>query len=394
MSGVAGPTYRERVQRPPATDLVLAAGVAAAGVAETIVPFSSRQGDGSVVVTVLGAVVAGGLLAFRRTVPLVPPVGLLVLFPLLQLQGPVYLLFYGQLLPLVLAMYSVARHGHGRGRYAGIAAVALLLLLGELTVPLLQDPGERVFHWLVVGLAGLVGWGLARYEARSRAATRRAVEAEVAAAHQAMEAVVAERTRIAQELHDIVAHAVSVMVVQAGAAEQAVRDDPEFARAALATIRKTGSGALGEMRRVVAVLRDVDDHGREQLTPLPGVDGLAGLVEATRAGGLDATLAVRGHERPLPAGLELAAYRIVQEALTNVRRHARASTAEVTVDFAPSSLLITVQDDGVGTAEPNAGGHGLVGMRERAALYGGTVEAAAAPGGGFAVRAVLPADVT
>jgi signal transduction histidine kinase len=204
-------------------------------------------------------------------------------------------------------------------------------------------------------------------------------------------AVAEERTRIARELHDIIAHSVTTMVVQAGAAEQVVDDDPEHVRKALATIRDTGTGALAEMRRVVAVLRDIDEPG--ELSPQPGVDALPDLVEDARSAGLDATLEVRGEVRPLPGGVDLAAYRIVQEALTNVRRHADATAVRVGLDYSADDVRIEVVDDGVGSSDPS-GGHGLVGMRERASLYGGRVEAGAADGAGFVVRAVLPVSAT
>jgi signal transduction histidine kinase len=214
------------------------------------------------------------------------------------------------------------------------------------------------------------------------------VEVEVAAAERTMTAVLEERTRIARELHDIVAHSMSVMVVQAGAAEQVVDDDPERAREALRQIRSTGTGALAEMRRMVGVLRDPDEAGL--LAPQPGLAGLEALVEDARGAGLPISLSVSGEPRELPAGLDLAAYRIVQEALTNVRRHARsATTVTVELNFGEDDLSIDVTDDGRG-AVSTEGGHGLIGMRERAQLYGGRLRAVAQPDRGFHVTAHLP----
>jgi signal transduction histidine kinase len=199
-------------------------------------------------------------------------------------------------------------------------------------------------------------------------------------------AIADERSRIARELHDIVAHAVSVMVVQAGAAEQVVDDDPAFARQALASIRSTGADALGEMRRVVAMLRDDSDG---PLRPQPGLDGLSALAEEARQAGLDVSVTVQGKPHLLPAGLELAAFRIVQEALTNVRRHSGASAAAVTLDYTDAAVVVQVRDDGSGGHESTEG-HGLIGMRERAALYGGRLETVPSAGQGFTVRAELP----
>ncbi|MGH3362448.1 MAG: sensor histidine kinase [Nocardioides sp.] len=380
-----------RTPSPPVLDVVLAAGVTAVGLAEIWVPFSSRQAEGSPVASTVVTVLAGLALTQRRSFPL--PAALVVLWawPVAFALAPMYVLFWGQFVPMAIAVFSAARHGRGRVPYLGAAAGAATLLYFDLFVAYLQEPGEIVFHWGVFTVVWSFGYGLRTFEHRARQSTDRAVAAEVAATEQAMAAVVEERTRIARELHDIVAHSVSTMVVQAGAAEQVVEDDPEFARQALATIRSTGASALAEMRRVVVMLRDADDTGA--LEPQPGLGAIASLLDDARAAGLSARLQVVGTRRDLPAGVDLAAYRIVQEALTNVRRHASASAVEVALTYGEDDLRIEVTDDGVGTAEP-AGGHGLVGMRERAALYGGQVEAASRNGTGFMVRAVLPVGVS
>jgi signal transduction histidine kinase len=257
-------------------------------------------------------------------------------------------------------------------------------------VDLLQSPGELIFHWGVVTIAYLAGHGLRVSEDRAVASGARAAEVERSARERAQAAVADERARIARELHDIVAHSVSVMVVQAGAAEQVALEDPEFARRALGTIRETGTGALAEMRRVVAMLRAPD---AADLSPQPGVGSLPALVEAARESGLDVSLTVDGHRPHLPAGLDLTAYRIVQEALTNVRRHSASDRAEVAIEFGSDALTISVLDDGPARHDGTEPGHGLLGMRERVALFGGRLEAAR-HGPGFAVRAVLPLEAT
>jgi signal transduction histidine kinase len=370
-------------------DLGLAAAVTAAGVAETWVPFASRQGEGSAVLVTVFTCLAGLALTQRRTQPLLA--GLLVLWswPLLFLVTPLYVLFFGQFVPMGIALFSMARHGRDRVPFLGAAAAAATLLFFDLTVDVLQSPGEIVFHWGVFAIVWSFGWALRRLEDRARESTRRAVEAEVGAARQAMAAVVEERTRIARELHDVIAHSVSLMVVQAGAAEQ-VDDDPELVRRSLETIRRTGTEALAEMRRVVDVLREPDVPGR--LEPQPGLAALTALVDDARAAGLDVSVATSGAAPHLPAGLDLTAYRIVQEALTNVRRHAAATLVRITLEYAEDELRLEVQDDGTGSrGDVPPGGHGLVGMRERAALYGGHVDAGST-GSGFRVRAVLPLD--
>jgi signal transduction histidine kinase len=264
--------------------------------------------------------------------------------------------------------------------------------MADLTIPELQAPGEIVFHWGVFVLVWLAGFTLAMLDRRSREATRRAIAVEVAAAEATLAAVVEERTRIARELHDIVAHSVSMMVVQAGAAELVVEEDPAFATRALGTIRTTGNDALAEMRRLVAMLRSADDDG--VLSPQPGLEGVPALIEDVRTTGLAAGLEIEGTPCTLPVGLDLAAYRIVQEALTNVRRHSAASRVQVRLIYTPDELSIDVTDDGVGVSaasrEGTRPGHGLIGMRERAGLYGGRLETEGRPGSGFTVRALLP----
>jgi signal transduction histidine kinase len=215
---------------------------------------------------------------------------------------------------------------------------------------------------------------------------RRAIDAEVGAAEQAMQAVLEERALIARELHDIVGHAVTSMVVQAGAAEAAA-DDPEHVRRAMASVRAAGNEALADMRRLVSVLRVADEA---PLSPQPRIESLPALVERTTREGTTTTLTVHGTPRPLPAGLDLALYRIVQEALTNVRRHSGATRCEVCLEYDGDRVTVAVVDDGCGVGA-GAGGHGLVGMRERVGLYGGVLTAGPAPAGGFAVRATLPA---
>jgi len=310
-----------------------------------------------------------------------------MLLLLLLAAGNVQILFFGQLVPIVLAVYSVARHGQGRLPWVGAIAAAVLLLSVDLFIDPLHSPGEIAPHWGVVTIAFLAGRGLRGSEDRAAAAAVRAMEAENATRERARAAVAEERGRIARELHDIVAHSVSVMVVQAGAAEQVVADDPEFARRALGTIRTTGTGALDEMRRVVAMLRAPEPA---DLTPQPGVQTLPVLVDAARDAGPEVDLTINGGG-PLPAGLDLTAYRIVQEALTNVRRHSAADRAAVCLSFTGEALEISVIDDGPardGAGEP---GHGIIGMRERAVLFGGSLDTST-DGSGFSVRAVLPLE--
>ena len=373
---------------PRRVEVLFAMAVVVLGVCEVWVPFSSRQGSGSGISATSGVLLTAVAMLWCRRLPLVPAVAFPVVWGVVALLSPTYVLFYGQMVPLEVAVFMAARFGRGRAPLYAAAIAALSLLGVDLFVPLMQDPGEITFHWVVTALIWSAGYGLRELERRAHESTRRAIEAEVGAAEQAMQAVLEERTRIARELHDIVAHSVSSMVVQAGAAEEAGGTDPEFVARALGSIRSTGNDALAEMRRLVSMLRVSDDA---PLSPQPRLDALPALIERAIVGGPAVHLTVLGDVRPLPAGLDLAAYRIVQEALTNVRRHAAAKRCDVTVSYSADAITVEVVDDGRGgEADPTTPGHGLLGMQERALLYGGRLVAGPEPRGGFAVRVELP----
>jgi signal transduction histidine kinase len=226
------------------------------------------------------------------------------------------------------------------------------------------------------------GYYLALEERAARLERERDAQAQIAAA--------AERARIARELHDVVAHNVSVMVVQADGAGYALSSDPERAREALGAISRTGRQALAEMRRLLGVLRAEDEPAT--LAPLPDIDQLGELLEATRASGIPVRFTLEGVPRTLPGGAGLAAYRVIQESLTNVRKHAGPeASASVLLRFCEEGVLVRVTDDGHGSAAASDGeGHGLTGMRERVGLYGGTVQAGPRPAGGYQVTVQLP----
>lgn len=370
-------------------DVAIALLLAAVGLLEVWVPFESVTGEGSRLVGSVGIVWFAGHLSQRRARPWLALAGLLV-WPVLAVAsgvGSLQLLFFGQLVPVLVLAFTIARHGQGRYRRVATAVTFGWVILADLSMPLLQGASELLFHWGVLVLVFLVGHGLRVSEDRAAAEAVRAHVAETTARERELAAIADERARIARELHDIVAHSVGVIVVQAGAAEQVVEDDPAYARRALATIRTTGSGALAEMRRLVGMLRE---PGTDQdLSPQPGIGSLGQLAASARDAGLEVDLRVTGEPRDLPAGLDLTAYRIVQEALTNVRRHSEAVRAEVAIDVGPTELEVRVSDPGPAIRQEGEPGHGLIGMRERVALYGGRVEVH--PGQrGFLVRAVLP----
>ncbi|MFC4121117.1 sensor histidine kinase [Nonomuraea zeae] len=277
-------------------------------------------------------------------------------------------------------------------------AVALGGLLIALTAYVLGTGAGpvRAGTWsdhVVAAIVLMAVWGVGRSLRLRRAYLEelkdRAARLERAYAADTRAARAEERSRIARELHDVVAHHVSVMTVQAAAARRVLASDPDLAREALSAIEHTGRLAMTEMRNIVGVLRT---DARAELGPQPGVQDLPSLVDQMREAGLPTRLQMEGDPRPLPAGVDLAAYRLVQEGLTNSLRHAGSGAkAVVTVRHEPRELDVRVEDDGRGTAGLSARtGHGLVGIRERVALYGGILSIGPLPGGGFEVRARFP----
>jgi signal transduction histidine kinase len=254
-------------------------------------------------------------------------------------------------------------------------------------------PSALLETYLACGLAWVIGDNLRVRRAYTAQLEERAIQLEHEREEKADQAVAQERARIARELHDVVAHHVSVMVVQASGARRVIEKDPAQARAALEAVEQAGRTALDEMRRMLEVLR-ADEAG---VGPQPGLADLDRLVAQVRETGLPVELTLEGMDRPLPAGMDLAAYRIVQEALTNAVKHAGKATARVTVRHEPEALDIEVIDDGRGAAAPLLagaieGGHGLIGMRERVALYDGALETGPVFPGGYRVHARFPLE--
>jgi len=273
------------------------------------------------------------------------------------------------------------------------ARAGLALVVGGGATVVYNDPGHTLGSLVSVlvlfALGWLVGYALRERTERTEAAEERATRAEREREAAARLAVAEERARIARELHDVVAHAVSVMVLQVGAVRHRMRGSDAEDREALENVEKAGRAALAEMRRLLEAMRGDDEPER---VPHPGLADLGGLIDRVRAAGLAVGLQVDGEPVDLPAGLDLSVYRIVQEALTNTLRHAGARRAEVALVFGPHDLRVEVRDDGRGPVDGDAGGHGLVGIQERVKIYGGEMSAAGTPGGGFVLRARLPMD--
>ena len=275
-----------------------------------------------------------------------------------------------------------------RTRIAG-AALALATLLVVVGLDTEGSWTDVLTTGPIIGVAWLIGHIYRGSTVRTAELRERAERLEREREANARAAVAEERTRIAREMHDVVAHSLSVMVVQAEAAEEMIGIDPERARKPLSAVQETGRTALTELRRMLGVLREIDEG--PDLAPQPGLAGLDALVAHVRDAGLPVTVRVEGEPRPLSPTGDLQAYRIVQEALTNTLKHAGPARAEVLVRYEPDEVVLEVTDDGRGYDPATDGrGHGLIGMRERVAVCGGEMRAGRRPQGGFEVVARLP----
>jgi signal transduction histidine kinase len=297
-------------------------------------------------------------------------------------------------LGVIVALYTVASRCE---RPVSIRAAEWTV--PPITVGVLINNGvhpARVIPELAVfAIAWVVGDNLRTRRAYLAELEARAARLEREREEQSERAVIEERARIARELHDVIAHNVSVMVVQASAGEEVFDEDPDKARESLSAVASTGRAALAELRRLLGVIRAEDDPGaRASFAPQPGIEYLDELVGQVRETGLPVELSVIGEPRRLPDGVALCAYRIVQEALTNTLKHAHASGAKVNVRYVADALELQVVDDGQGGTPVNGepGGHGLVGMRERVALFGGELTVSRRAGRGYEVSARLPLE--
>ena len=287
---------------------------------------------------------------------------------------------------------AIASYLLGNLRDARQAQLGLGIVLFGSTTVVYNHPahatGELVFVPLLFAIAWLAGYALRERAEQADTAELRAAQAERERDAATRIAVAEERARIARELHDIVAHAMSVMVLQVGAVRhklpEALAEDGD----ALRGVEETGRNALGEMRRLLSALRTDGEQGER--APQPGLDRLEALLDEVRRTGLPVELHVEGEARPLPRAIDLSAYRIVQEGLTNVRKHAQATRADVTLEFSPEDVRIEIRDDGRGAGVNESPGYGLVGVRERVKIYGGEMTTGMANGGGYILSTRLP----
>lgn len=331
--------------------------------------------EGSFVLQSLTFAVMTGALAWRRSHPLLAALFASAGLVAQTLIGEANVL--GGFIALGIITYSVASYSPLGRAIVGLVAI----LIGVFTYPVVSPPLD--FGAELGNLSIFIGaWMLGR-AVRSR--QLRAVAAEM----KVQEVVDEERGRIARELHDIVAHGVSMMVLQAGAARQTVRRQPEQAEEILETIEEVGRSSINELSYMLGVLRGTNGDTAGDANPT--LDSLGQLADEVTVAGLKVNVKVDGTPRALPAGLETSAYRIVQESLTNVRKHSTANTADVVVTYEPEGVFIEVKDNGRGrSGASSGGGHGLVGMRERVSMLGGTVDAGPGGEGGWVVSARIP----
>jgi signal transduction histidine kinase len=329
------------------------------------------------------------LFVWRRTEPLVPMVAVLAGLGVMGFWLTKPPDTFAAVLLMVSAAYAVGRHLHGR-RSIHALGVGTVVIVG---LAFSFDPHDIffpvTFFWILPWLAGRT---IRNHTILARELAEKAERAQHAREEDERRAIALERSRIARELHDVLAHNLSVMVVQASAARRVLDKDPVRAVEVAALIERTGREALAEIRHMFGPVRRGDG---EDLSGPPSIARLDELARRARAAGLGVELRVSGDQVALPPGIDQAAYRIVQEGLTNALKHAGSARARVTVEYEPNEVVLSIEDDGDGPREgfdlsEVGGGHGLVGMRERAALYGGIVQAGRRRGGGFAVRARLP----
>jgi signal transduction histidine kinase len=329
-----------------------------------------------------------GPLFFRQRYPFAAPAAYWVLATAVSFIDGALIPFMTSLFPVGMASaFLLGYQRDNRRAWAGF-----VIVLGGISTVVYNIPGIATAELFMVPLDFAISWA-AGYALRERAQKAEAAETRAERAERERDAaariaVAEERARIARELHDVVAHAVSVMVLQVGAVRHKLPEAHADDREALRGVERAGRTALTEMRRLLAAMRR--DGEEVEFTPQPGLDGLDELLEEVGRAGLPVELHVDGEPVPLPRGVDLSAYRIVQEGLTNALKHAHANAADVMVRYRPEELLIEIRDDGLGSATTDGLGHGLVGVRERVKIYGGEMAAGRAAEGGFVLSTRLP----
>lgn len=350
----------------------------------------SRPDDVRVGFEAVAVLVMTLVLLFRRRAPFVIPASTWLLSAALSIVDGS--LIVGQAPISIVGMVAAVLLGDLRDQRQ--ARVGLAVVVASAATVVYQDSAQTVGNFFFVpglfAVGWLVGFALHARTEQTEAAEERAARSEWRRQNESRVAVAEERARIARELHDVVAHAVSVMVLQVGALRHRLPAQDVVSRDTLLNVEEAGRNALTEMRRLLDAMRREGDH--VDLAPQPGLDKIEALLDDVRAAGLDARLEVHGDPVELPSGLALSAYRITQEGLTNVIKHAHTPYAEVHLRYGTHEIEIEIRDDGDGPTASDGLGHGLVGISERVKLYGGTMTAGVKESGGFALRARLPLD--
>jgi signal transduction histidine kinase len=350
--------------------------------------FTEARFAGDRAVGIPVALLFSGTLAVRRRLPLLALLTGIGVIALSNGTGPPLADTATFLLGFSLALYSTGRFAGGRAALAGGLAVVAALPLAVIEPGQPFSPADSAFIAIFILGPWLGGRVVRHRQHRERGLEARAVALELARDAKAREAVLEERARIARELHDVVGHAISVMLLQARGGRRMLAKDPEETRRALDAIDHAGGQALAEMRRLLGVLRQTEDE--LALAPRPSMTRIDELVARLAGTGLPVEVTVAGEPVELPPGIDVSAYRIVQEALTNALKHAGPARAQVIVRYTPEDLELEILDDGPGTGNGGGSGHGLPGLRERVAVYGGELDAGRRPQGGYALRARLP----
>jgi signal transduction histidine kinase len=381
MTAASLPTALRKALAGPSADITLAAVLAVFAVLDVLLSPEWRGPDAVNAVVVPTMALS---LAWRQRRPMTVLalilggyVGLSVVFGATQSWSFTFI--------VIVALYSAVVHG-GRPLLAAVLA-AVAIVVAALTDPLVSSFGDAVWGPTLVVLTVVAGFTGRAIRTRTSALDRRAEGLDREERRRVAEAAAEERRRIARELHDIVSHSLGVVVLQAGAAERVLDRDPARAHEVLESIRATGQEAIGEMGTLLGLL---DSSPRSSREPQPSLADLDGLVSRMRDAGLSVDLEIEGQRRELPAALELSAFRVMQEGLTNSLKHARAAHVRAVLRYREDELQVDVADDGVAGGNGVGTGRGLAGMRERVEVFGGTLEAGPRPSGGWTLHATFP----
>ncbi len=391
--GAAGASYRVpmdvRAMWSRYGDVLLAVGIA---ILYTVEITAWKDSDHALSIPL--AVLTGGLFLLRRRAPLVTFLlvslandGVLLVPPGFDANSVSFVVVF------VLNLYSLGRHATGLEAWLGILGVlgtVVFFVVGDGA----HDAADIFFGLVFVGAPWATGLTLRLRGERETVLNARNEELRAEQAELARRAVTEERARIARELHDVVSHAISVTVLQARGARRMIGSDDDAIRTALDAIEQTNTAALGDMRRLLAVLRDTDSNDATRAAPQPSLASLEVLLDHVRGSGLAVDLEVSGEPGPIPPGVDLSAYRIIQEALTNVLKHAGPeASATVHLRYGADDIDLAIDSTGATRVNGDGSGHGLVGIRERVSVVGGTVDAGPGQDGGYLVHAHLPFSV-